>query len=193
MDQETDSRAYPDRPLVGVGGVILRGGTVLLVRRAKPPLAGRWSLPGGAQRAGETAEEAFSREIAEETGLGLEPRGFVGIAEAIRRDEKGAVRHHYVLLDYWAECPRGKARPASDVDQIVWAPLDRLEDYDLWSRTRDMIAEAARLRDESRGSAGRHSLAGHLKTAGIAVLFGMAAYGAIHLLIWVLQGAGLIA
>ena len=66
------SREYPDRPHVGVGVVVLRGDSVLLVRRAKPPRVGSWSLPGGGQELGETVFEAGRREIAEETGLTVE-------------------------------------------------------------------------------------------------------------------------
>jgi ADP-ribose pyrophosphatase YjhB (NUDIX family) len=44
---------YPNRPLVGVGVVAIKDGRVLLIRRAKPPRAGRWSLPGGRQRLGD--------------------------------------------------------------------------------------------------------------------------------------------
>ena len=63
------SREYPDRPWVGIGAIAFRGDTVLLVRRARPPRQGLWSLPGGAQHLGEGAEEAARRELREETGL----------------------------------------------------------------------------------------------------------------------------
>ena len=64
-----DSRAYPTRPFVGVGVVVLKGESVLLIRRGRPPRLGEWSLPGGAQQLGETVAEAAIREIREETGL----------------------------------------------------------------------------------------------------------------------------
>ena len=54
---------YPNRPLVGVGVVAIKDGRVLLIRRAKPPRAGRWSLPGGRQRLGETVHETARREL----------------------------------------------------------------------------------------------------------------------------------
>ncbi len=62
-------RSYPARPIVGIGVVVLRANTVLLIRRGRPPAEGSWSLPGGAQELGETAEAAARRELAEETGL----------------------------------------------------------------------------------------------------------------------------
>ena len=58
---------YPNRPLVGVGVVAVKDGRVLLVRRAKPPRVGAWSLPGGRQRLGETVREAARRHA---RGLG---------------------------------------------------------------------------------------------------------------------------
>ena len=63
------SRAYPERPLIGVGVVVCKGDQVLLVRRAKAPRRGQWSLPGGAQKLGETVRQAAIREVREETGL----------------------------------------------------------------------------------------------------------------------------
>ena len=62
------SRTYPDRPWIGIGVVVWRDDRVLLVRRAKAPNLGQWSLPGGGQEIGETVFEAAIREVAEETG-----------------------------------------------------------------------------------------------------------------------------
>lgn len=72
------TREYPPRPIVGIGVAVLRPGAVLLARRGRPPNDGAWSLPGGAQELGETAEAAARRELAEETGLvasALRPAG----------------------------------------------------------------------------------------------------------------------
>ena len=62
-------REYPDRPIVGVGAVVLRARSVLLVKRARPPRQGQWSLPGGAQELGETLDDAVAREVREEAGI----------------------------------------------------------------------------------------------------------------------------
>src|SRR5512132_1741301 len=61
------TREYPNLPLVGVGAVVVHAGRVLLIRRAKPPRQGEWSLPGGLQKLGETVFEAAHREGREET------------------------------------------------------------------------------------------------------------------------------
>ena len=55
--------------MIGVGAVVWHQGKVLLIRRGKPPKAGEWSLPGGAQELGETVLQALEREVFEETGI----------------------------------------------------------------------------------------------------------------------------
>ena len=63
------SREYPDRPVIGVGGVIIDRGRAVLIRRGTEPLLGEWSIPGGTIEIGETLEEAVCREVREETAL----------------------------------------------------------------------------------------------------------------------------
>ena len=96
----TAQREYPKSPLVGVGAVVFDADSVLLVRRAKAPLAGEWSLPGGAVELGETLEEAIVREVAEETGLRVMPLQVVKVFDHIDRDAEGGIRFHYVLVDF---------------------------------------------------------------------------------------------
>jgi len=149
--QQESDREYPQEPVEGVGGVIFRGDRVLLVRRAKPPRQGAWSLPGGAREPGESPEETFSRELREETGLELAPAGFVETVEFIERDDAGAVRYYYSLRDYWAESDQGEARPGDDVSEVVWAPLEALDPYELWDKTVEVIHKAAALREAPGG------------------------------------------
>ena len=63
------TRRYPRHPLPGVGALIFRRGSVLLVERGREPLKGYWSLPGGLVETGEKLEDAIRREVQEETGL----------------------------------------------------------------------------------------------------------------------------
>ncbi len=144
------SRAYPDRPVVGVGAVVWRGERVLLIRRAKPPRAGEWSLPGGAQELGEGVVEAARREVREETGLELARIEFLTVVDSIGRDEEGRVRWHYTLVDVWAEAAEGEARPGSDAAEVGWFALDELEGLDLWSETLRVVRLAAERRAAAR-------------------------------------------
>jgi 8-oxo-dGTP diphosphatase len=135
-------REYPTRPMVGVGVVVLKGDSVLLVRRGKPPNVGTWSLPGGAQELGETAEEAGRRELFEETGVTVGELHFAAHVNNIRRDASGRVQFHYTILDFAGRWESGEPLPASDVSEAIWAPLDRLEEYRLWHEAYRVIAIA---------------------------------------------------
>lgn len=132
-------REYPTRPFVGVGAAVIRDGRVLLVKRGKPPKAGSWSLPGGAQKVGETVHEAARREVREETGLDVEVLGLVDVVDSITRDETGRVHYHYTLVDVVAEAGPGTAQAGGDAAGIGWFGLDELGSLDLWSETERII------------------------------------------------------
>lgn len=79
-------REYPDRPIAGVGVVVLRDHEVLMIRRGRAPRRGQWSIPGGKQELGETWRETAVREVREETGVEIEILGIVDVVDAIIRD-----------------------------------------------------------------------------------------------------------
>jgi ADP-ribose pyrophosphatase YjhB (NUDIX family) len=139
-------REYPDRPWIGIGVILFRAESVLLIRRAKPPRVGSWSLPGGAQRLGERAEDAARRELREETGVEAGPLRLAAVVDAMTPGEDGRLRFHYTIVDYWAEWAAGEARAGGDVDAVAWAALDALDPYALTEEARRVIAEAARAR-----------------------------------------------
>ena len=130
---------YPNRPLVGVGVVAVRDGRVLLIRRGKPPREGRWSLPGGRQRLGETVRETAARELREETGVAAEVTALLDVVDSITRDNAGAIAYHYTLIDFLAECRDGEARAGGDAAEAVWADPDDLGPYELWDETLRLI------------------------------------------------------
>jgi len=132
-------RDYPDRPLLGVGAIIVRQEKVLVVRRATPPLKGDWSIPGGLVETGETTREAVVREISEETGLTIEPIELIEVFERILRDRDSRVEYHFVVIDYLCRIVSGVSRPGSDVSEIRWARLDDLEDLRITPETRHVI------------------------------------------------------
>jgi 8-oxo-dGTP diphosphatase len=78
-----NNREYPERPIVGVGGVVIQDGRVVLVRRGGPPLEGNWSIPGGTLEVGETIAEGVQRELREETGLEVRVGELIEVFERI--------------------------------------------------------------------------------------------------------------
>lgn len=140
------SRSYPSRPIVGVGAVVWKGDEVLLVRRARPPRIGSWTLPGGAQALGETIAEAIHREVREETGIEIRLLDVVAVVDLMDRDAKGNIRFHYTVVDFVAEWSSGEARPGDDADSVVWIPPRRLHEYAVTDQVVSIIAEAANKR-----------------------------------------------
>jgi ADP-ribose pyrophosphatase YjhB (NUDIX family) len=141
------------RPLVGIGIVLLKPGAVLLVKRRKAPSAGTWSLPGGAQKLGETAEAAARRELLEETALSAGPLSLVCHVDSIHRDGAHRVQYHYTILDFAAAWMGGIPVAGSDVSNAVFAPLDALAAFGLWTEAHRVIDLATSM--ISFGGAGR--------------------------------------
>ena len=138
----TVQREYPERPLVGVGGVVIADWRALLIRRGSPPLEGEWSIPGGMLELGETFEEGVRRELAEETGLQVRVVEFIEVFERIFPGEDGRTRYHFVILDYLCAVKSGEARAASDVTDVAWAREEELEGYALTPTATRVIKRA---------------------------------------------------
>jgi 8-oxo-dGTP diphosphatase len=125
-----------------VGALIFENGKILLVERGKEPLKGYWSLPGGILETGEKLEEGIRREVAEETGLDVEPYSMFEIFERIMPDAEGRAEYHYVLIDYLCRRVSGEPAAASDVSQVAWVAEPELRDYRLTEGTLDVIERA---------------------------------------------------
>lgn len=139
-----DSRRYPPRPLLGVGALVLRRDSILLVERGRAPLKGYWSLPGGVVETGEHLEEAIRREMREETGLDVKPLKVVEIFERIMRDKAGEVEYHYVLVDYLCKITGSKnadqeMRAGDDVSRVEWVRRKDLPGIKLTEGTLEVI------------------------------------------------------
>ena len=135
-------KAYPDRPVVGVGAVVVDGERVLLIKRGHAPLKGQWSLPGGGVEAGETLEQATAREVLEETGLTVDVGPMVEVLDRISRDADGRVEYHFVLIDFVCRPSGGVLRGASDAEDAAWVALSDLARYDVAAVTVGVIRKA---------------------------------------------------
>ena len=141
-----ESRRYPTRPFLGVGALIFEGRSILLVERAKEPLKGYWSLPGGIVEAGERLEDAIRREVLEETGLEIEPAALFEIFERIMPDAEGRPEYHYVLIDYLCRVTGGTLCAASDCARAEWVSRRHLARYRITEGTVPVIEKAFRNR-----------------------------------------------
>lgn len=140
------NRRYPELPMVGVGAIIIRDSSeVLLVQRGTEPALGKWSVPGGLVELGETLQEAVLRETREEVGLEVSVRGLVAVLDRIIHDATTKVEYHYVLLDFLCDYIGGIPFPSTDVSDCAFVPTERLGDYPLTSGTEAVILRAITL------------------------------------------------
>ena len=136
------NRRYPEHPMVGVGAVIFRNDSVLLVQRGKPPSRGKWTVPGGLVEVGESLEEAVKREVQEEVGLRVRVDALIAALDRVFLDEAGRIEYHYVLLDFLCVCPEGDPSPATDVMDCAFVCLNALSRYDLTEGTEQLVERA---------------------------------------------------
>src|SRR5580658_6876231 len=111
-----DRREFPERPIVGVGGIAIDGDRVLLVQRAAEPLKGQWSIPGGALELGESLTDGVARELLEETGVAVQATQVVEVLNRVLKTPDGRVKYHYVLIDYLCRPIDGASVPQAASD-----------------------------------------------------------------------------
>tara|TARA_R100000455_G_C6171281_1_gene52620 strand:+ start:153 stop:542 length:390 start_codon:yes stop_codon:yes gene_type:complete len=126
----------PNRPLACVGVVCRRGNDVLLVKRGREPLKGRWSIPGGKMDFGETVRDAALRELKEETGVNARITRLIDVVDSVMGDK------HYVLIDFEAEWISGDPVAADDADAAEFVPVEEALKRVSWDRTRQVITPA---------------------------------------------------
>ncbi|MCW9038894.1 MAG: NUDIX hydrolase [Rhodospirillales bacterium] len=143
------TRQFPSRPIPAIGVVVWKGDHVQLIQRGKPPRAGSWSLPGGAQKLGETVFEAAIREVTEETGIQIETLGLIDVIDSIDRDND-SIEYHYTLIDIGARWLSGTPLAADDAIDARWVALDDIGAFDLWSETERIIRLSAHLHGPCR-------------------------------------------
>ena len=130
-------------PSVGVGAVVVHEGRILLVKRGKEPLRGRWVVPGGTVELGETLEDALVREILEETAIRVAPREVATVFDRIQKTG-GRVVYHYVIVDFVCDYVAGVAKAGSDAEAVAWATPEELPRYDLPEKALEVVRDGFR-------------------------------------------------
>ena len=129
-----------------MGAVIVHEGRVLLIRRGKEPMRGRWLVPGGTVEWGETLEQAVVREVQEETGLVVRPRELLVVLDRIHHApaSPGEIAYHYVIVDYLCEWVSGTPRAGSDAEEVALVPFEDLASYEVPEAALEVVAEGLR-------------------------------------------------
>jgi 8-oxo-dGTP diphosphatase len=144
----TDARAYPQRPFLAVSAAIVRDGKILVVRRARAPAHGLYTLPGGVVEVGETLVEAVAREVREETGMTVEPVALAGFREAVARDAQDRVERHFVILCFAARWQAGEPVLNEELDEARWLDPAELAGLKTTAGLAEIVATAfERLKD----------------------------------------------
>jgi ADP-ribose pyrophosphatase YjhB (NUDIX family) len=139
------ARTYPARPYLAVSAAIFREGRVLIVRRARPPANGLYTLPGGGVELGETLEEAVVREVREETGLTIAPIALAGYRQAIARDDGGRVERHFVILPFAARWVSGEIALNEELAEAHWLSPAELPGLTATEGLAQIVAAAERI------------------------------------------------
>ena len=132
----------PARPQLAVSAVIFRDGKILLVRRARSPAKGFYSLPGGRVEFGESLHDALHRETLEETGLKIEIVGFAGWREVLPGTIGGG---HYVIMSFAARWAAGEPVLNEEHDDFKWLKSEEVGDLKLTGGLVEVVEAARRL------------------------------------------------
>ena len=146
----TERRTYPARPILAVSAAIIRDGKVLIVRRARPPAAGLYTLPGGGVEVGEKLLEAVAREVREETALVIEPVALAGYREAIARDGDGRIERHFVILPFAARWIAGEPTLSDELSEAMWLDPPAITGLNTTAGLAEIIANAMALLARAR-------------------------------------------
>jgi 8-oxo-dGTP diphosphatase len=152
----SSSKEYPERPVVGIGGVIIDEGRALLIRRGSEPLRGEWSIPGGTLELGESLEEGVARELLEETGIEVRVLELIEVFDRVFLEDgltggeaRRRPRFHFVIVDYLCERLRGEPCAGSDVTDVAFAREEELSRFHL-TKTATRVLKRAFAMDRAR-------------------------------------------
>lgn len=132
----------PSHPQLAVSAAIFRNGKVLLVRRARSPAKGFYSLPGGRVEFGETLHAALVREIGEETALEVAIIGLAGWREVMPAASGGG---HYLIMSFAARWTAGDVMLNEELDEFRWLAPEALGELKITGGLEEIIRSAREL------------------------------------------------
>lgn len=140
--QGSNSRWYPQMPMVSVQALVLKEGHILLQRRSREPSKGKWSIPGGRLELGEAIYEAAKREVLEECSIEIEIERLLDVADSIIKDEDGRVSYHFVVIYLLARYKGGDVKAQSDAEDARWVTLKEIDKLDTHPNLRTVLMRA---------------------------------------------------
>ena len=138
----SDARSYPARPYLAASAAIVRDGKILVVRRARPPAHGLFTLPGGVVEVGETLAQAVVREVSEETGMTIEPVALAGFRETIVHDAQTRVERHFVILCFATRWISGEPQLNEELAEARWLKPEELDGLKTTEGLAEIVAAA---------------------------------------------------
>ncbi len=128
--------------MVAVHPLVFKEGRMLLIKRAKEPSKGQWSIPGGRIELGEAIYEAGRREVLEECSIEIEIERVLNVADSIIRDEEGRVQYHFAIIYLLARYKAGDVKAQSDAEDARWVTTDELAELDIHPLLRAVLMQA---------------------------------------------------
>lgn len=183
----------PQSPQQAVSAVIIKNDSVLLIKRSNPPFVNTWNLPGGKVDEGESLEQAIAREVLEETNLTFTSPILLGDT-TIEVNDKNGVQYNYCISVFTGAVNKHQdayidPTAGGDAEELQFVPISKLAKYDLSDKTMGFI-DMSTCHPMTYYSARHYTVKGHLKTALIALFFGLAAYGFLFGLMKILRASG---
>jgi len=136
------SLPQPSHPQLAVSAVIFRDGKMLLVRRARSPAKGFYSLPGGRVEFGETLHAALHREVGEETALKIEIVELAAWREVVPGTMGGG---HYLIMSFAARWSSGEVMLNDEHDDHKWLAPDAIGELKITGGLQEVLRSARRL------------------------------------------------
>ena len=130
------------RPQLAVSAAIFRDGKVLLVRRARSPGKGFYSLPGGRVEHGESLHQALAREVDEETSLRIDIVALAGWREVLPTASGGG---HYVIMSFAARWREREPILNDEHDDFKWLEPAAFGDLKLTGGLLEVVEAARKL------------------------------------------------